>query len=299
VAQYNRAGCSSLTVCGDGQAKSTVTFTDQVRIEILKDRASGPVSWAKAENEIGLFYFRCNGGRAQIRMTDGVTNRLLAGRASFCFFPQGVRAEGKLEAEDLHDYTGVLVEPSVLPWQVRQLLSAPLIAFHHDALGRAFDELPRELGHRDEIVPLFTRAWVTQAVTYVARVANTPRSCGPVSAGGLAPWQLRRAEELLRANLAGEISLARLAAVCGLSVRHFTRGFKAATGVPPHQRLLALRVEAAREQLTNSSTPLAEVAGLCGFSDQSHFTRTFVRHVGVSPGAWRREHGGQAMARAA
>jgi transcriptional regulator GlxA family with amidase domain len=69
--------------------------------------------------------------------------------------------------------------------------------------------------------------------------------------------------------------------------------------MPPHQRLLVLRVEAAREHLVGSSTPLAEVAYLCGFSDQSHFTRTFVRHVGLSPGAWRREHGGQALALAA
>jgi AraC-like DNA-binding protein len=265
----------------------------------LSGRAAGPVRWEKAENEVGLFYFKGGDGRARISMADGTTDRVLPSRDSFCFFPQGMRAEGELEARALHDYTGVLVEPSFLSWQVRRLVPEPLIGFRHDALGRAFDELLRELGHRDEIVPLFTRAWIAQAVTYVARVAKEPRSCSPVSAGGLAPWQLRRAEELLRANLAGEVSLARLAAVCGLSVRHFTRGFKAATGVPPHQRLLALRVEAAREQLTNSSTPLAEVACLCGFSDQSHFTRTFVRYVGVSPGAWRREHGGPAMARAA
>jgi AraC family transcriptional regulator len=35
--------------------------------------------------------------------------------------------------------------------------------------------------------------------------------------------------------------------------------------------------------------PLAEIALDCGFSEQSHFTRTFTRMVGTSPGEWRRQ----------
>jgi AraC-like DNA-binding protein len=295
VAQHDGADRGTRAGRPAEEAKSSIAFAEQVRVEFLSGRATGPVRCAKAENELGLFYFR-GGGRARIRMTGGVADRALAGRASLCFFPQGVGAEGELEADVLRGYAGVLVEPSFLPWKVRRLLTEPLVAFRHDALGRAFDELLRELGHRDEIVPLFARAWATQAMAYVARMAAAPR---PAPAGGLAAWQLRRAEDLLRASLGEEVSLARLAAACGLSVRHFARGFKTATGVPPHQRLLALRVEAAQEHLASSGITLAEVACLCGFSDQSHFTRTFARHVGLRPGAWRREHGGRALARAA
>jgi AraC-like DNA-binding protein len=298
VTQHHGADRSTRAGRPAGEAKSSIAFAEQVRVEFLSDRAAGPVRWAKAENELGLFHFR-GGGRARIRMTGGVADCALAGRATFCFFPQGVRAEGELETGALRGYAGVLVEPSFLPREVRRLLTEPLVGFRHDTLGRAFDELLRELGHRDEIVPLFARAWVTQAMAYVARTAGAPRPNRPAPAGGLAPWQLRRAEDLLRASLGEEVSLARLAGACGLSVRHFARGFKAATGVPPHQRLLALRVEAAQEHLASSGLPLAEVACLCGFSDQSHFTRTFARHVGLSPGAWRREHGGRVLARAA
>jgi AraC-like DNA-binding protein len=35
---------------------------------------------------------------------------------------------------------------------------------------------------------------------------------------------------------------------------------------------------------------LAEIAVKCGFAEQSHFTRVFKRLIGVSPGAWQREH---------
>jgi AraC family transcriptional regulator len=37
-----------------------------------------------------------------------------------------------------------------------------------------------------------------------------------------------------------------------------------------------------------SQTPLSEIASVCGFSDQSHFTRAFVQAMGIAPGAWRR-----------
>jgi AraC family transcriptional regulator len=106
--------------------------------------------------------------------------------------------------------------------------------------------------------------------------------------GGLAPWQERRAKELLRANLVGEIPLDRLAAECGLSVRHFARAFRQSMGVPPHRWLLKQRVQRAKELLGNPALPLAEVAVSCGFADQSHFTRVFAAMTGVGPGAWRR-----------
>ena len=106
--------------------------------------------------------------------------------------------------------------------------------------------------------------------------------------GGLAPWQERRAKELLRANLIGDIPLDRLAAECGLSVRHFARAFRQTMGVPPHRWLLKQRVQRAKELLGNPALPLAEVAVSCGFADQSHFTRVFTAMAGASPGAWRR-----------
>lgn len=106
--------------------------------------------------------------------------------------------------------------------------------------------------------------------------------------GGLAPWQLRRAQDLFRANLNGDVSLNRLAAECNLSVRHFTRAFRQSTGLPPHRWLLQHRVECAKKLLRQPTLPLADVALSCGFCDQSHFTRVFSAVAGVSPGAWRR-----------
>jgi AraC family transcriptional regulator len=110
-----------------------------------------------------------------------------------------------------------------------------------------------------------------------------------VTVGGLAPWQMRRAQEMLRGNLHGNIRVQQLARECELSASHFARSFKVSFGVSPIQWVIGLRVSLAKDLLIQRQIPLSDVAILSGFTDQSAMTRTFVSCVGVSPGRWRRE----------
>ena len=105
--------------------------------------------------------------------------------------------------------------------------------------------------------------------------------------GGLAAWQLNRACDFLQAHIASDIGLSTLADLVGLSPKHFARAFKQSTGVPPHQWLIARRVERAQALLRSTPMSLSEVALNCGFADQSHFTATFRRVTGNSPGRFR------------
>jgi AraC-like DNA-binding protein len=107
--------------------------------------------------------------------------------------------------------------------------------------------------------------------------------------GGLAPWQSRRAREILAANLDGATPLVEVARQCGLSVGHFSRSFRQSFGTTPHQWLVQRRLEAAKDLIRSCRMPLSTVALSCGFADQSHLTRVFTREVGASPAAWRRE----------
>ena len=107
--------------------------------------------------------------------------------------------------------------------------------------------------------------------------------------GGLAPWQQRRATELLAGHLDGSVRLATLARECGLSVSYFTRSFRQSFGTSPHHYLILQRVERAKQLLSDSRCPLSEVALQTGFADQAAFSRTFKAVVGSSPGRWRRE----------
>ena len=106
--------------------------------------------------------------------------------------------------------------------------------------------------------------------------------------GGLAPWQERRATEILRANLQGGVPLKEVARECGISVSHFAHAFRRTLGVPPHRWLIDQRIALSKQKLRDGRLSLTDVAAECGFSDQSHFAREFRRTVGISPGAWRR-----------
>ncbi|HEY0252340.1 MAG TPA: helix-turn-helix transcriptional regulator, partial [Kofleriaceae bacterium] len=101
----------------------------------------------------------------------------------------------------------------------------------------------------------------------------------------LAPWRQRRVIDLVRARLA-DLTLAELAAACGLSTSHFARQFKATFGTSPHRLLIEQRIERAK-QLLATDMALIEIATTVGFSDQTAFTRSFSNLVGTSPGRWR------------
>jgi AraC family transcriptional regulator len=113
---------------------------------------------------------------------------------------------------------------------------------------------------------------------------------GLTSKRGLTPLQENRAKEYLAAHLAADVSIAEVAAACGLSRSYFIKSFKESTGKTPHRWLLEHRLSRARSLLAKSSDAIAEIAISCGFADQSHLTRMFTREIGTPPSVWRRDY---------
>jgi AraC family transcriptional regulator len=104
---------------------------------------------------------------------------------------------------------------------------------------------------------------------------------------GLPRPVLRRIIERMR-SFDSDLSLQALANESGYSRVHFVRMFRAATGYSPHNYLLNLRLERARELLKNPSLSLIDIALDCGFSSHSHLSRLFHKRVGITPSAYRR-----------
>lgn len=104
---------------------------------------------------------------------------------------------------------------------------------------------------------------------------------------GLSAGQLRDALGYLEANMPARVELAQLARLAGLSQSHYSRAFKASTGLAPYQWQLHSRVERAKELLLDTNGGLDEVAVATGFADAVHFGRTFRNMTGATPAAWR------------
>jgi AraC-like DNA-binding protein len=148
-------------------------------------------------------------------------------------------------------------------------------------LRRLFVRIERWNEQRDEVTALaFEESLVDCCVCLMARHGSTPFA-PEVTAG-----EIRRVREVLDDTASPAPSLAELAAMTGLSRYQVLRRFEKAYGLPPHAWLMRRRAERARV-LIQRGCALARAAARCGFTDQSHMTRVFVRQFGFTPGAWR------------
>jgi|SRR5579859_7169637 len=168
---------------------------------------------------------------------------------------------------------------------IRYSSGAPVADERIHALASAL--LP-ELCSPGRTSPLLVGYVATALVAYVATQYGDFLPSPLAAKGGLAPWQVRKAQEMLSAGLEGTVQLHDVARECGLSVSYFSRAFRATIGLPPHRWLMKTRIESAKLIMRQGKLSLAEIAVRCGFFDQSHFTRAFSRETGASPGQWRR-----------
>ena len=89
-----------------------------------------------------------------------------------------------------------------------------------------------------------------------------------------------------------DISLDDIAAAVSLSKFYFTRIFEKETGSTPWEFLIETRVRNSMQLLTHSNMSIEQVAISCGFSDATHFIRTFKKFTGFTPGVFRQHFNG-------
>ena len=174
---------------------------------------------------------------------------------------------------DDYDYSRIS-EPRLLAYEPRVKDCAKLLAdvlLQDEACDRLFGE---------SITMALLASILASAKKWPARAP----------ANGLLPWQLRLAKDYIEDNFNRNVGLEELANLTSLSRSWFARGFRASTGIAPYSFILQIRVRRAKELLLDHKTPIATIATLVGFADQSHFTKTFRRYAGVTPREWRELH---------
>jgi AraC-like DNA-binding protein len=162
-------------------------------------------------------------------------------------------------------------------------VSVPLARFSDDRIWTLVKLLSEAVNNPDPSSQLYGDGLVAAIAsqTFAAPLAVPDRT------GKLAPWQLRRVIDYMEDNFPNRIELETLAAQLNLSQAHFSRAFKASTGLAPYQWQLDARIKRAQHLLCATSASLEEVAQATGFADTVHFGHTFRKIAGMAPGAWR------------
>lgn len=136
--------------------------------------------------------------------------------------------------------------------------------------------------------PLYLEALMVQLIVHLVRrfAAGTGVA---TSQDGAEPraWhaRLRPAIDYIHAHYTEDISLADLAAVVHLTPSYFSRLFKRAYDVSPHQYVIQQRVAAAADLLNHTRHTVTEIASIVGFADHSHLSRHYKRLTGTTPRA--------------
>ncbi len=107
------------------------------------------------------------------------------------------------------------------------------------------------------------------------------------AAPALPRMDLVRVRERIDAECCAPLRLRELSLLAGMSPTRLLRAFARAYGLSPHRYQQSRRIARARKLMV-AGLPLADVAAACGYADQSHLNRWFLRVHGTTPGRFRR-----------
>jgi AraC family transcriptional regulator len=192
-------------------------------------------------------------------------------------------------ADDPHSYAvsergaRCLVVDMDAHWLARARQEAPLLAdaavFRRGLLLQLAHRLYGEFRRRDEVSRLAIES-LTLGV-----LAEASRREEALSAQA-APLWLHVAIALVDQRFQEPLPLASVARRVGVHPVHLARTFRRVYQTTFAAYVRQVRIEFARSQLAGSAA-LSDIASAAGFCDQSHFSRCFKQHTGVTPAAYR------------
>ncbi len=108
--------------------------------------------------------------------------------------------------------------------------------------------------------------------------------------GRLQDFYIQEAITYMQHNYQRELTVEEIAGVCKLNRSYFSKLFKENTGCSPQEFLIRLRLSKAADWLKGTSRSIGEIAALCGYPNQLHFSRAFKKRYGISPREWRNQN---------
>lgn len=157
-------------------------------------------------------------------------------------------------------------------WSGSQLLDDPYL---HQVLAKLYAEFSRQ----DSFAQLSIELLLLELCERIQTKQTQDQHFFP-------PW-ITKLKELLHDHQ-GDISLAFLSSQLDVHPVHLSRSVPKYFSVTLGEYIRQIRIKASIKYLIDPSYSLTEIAHLCGFSDQSHFTRTFKSYFSQTPRSYRK-----------
>ena len=264
-------GSRALDLPGTGLRRRMNPLFSEIR---LSSYAPGQVMGAHAHDEASLSLVLAGSYEESIRGRRGEF-----GAGSLLVYPPHERHAQRFGAAGLRK---IVLTPT--PEAVARLEEAVRFADAPAVRAGSLVELGRRLAQElqadDDFSPLVLSGLSHELIGLAAREQ--------ARRGGALPRRLRLAMDFMRAQSQQPLALDEMARAVGCDAGELARSFRAHLGATPGEVHRRLRVERAAALLAESRQPLADIAALCGFSDQPHMTRAFKAQLGTTPAAYRR-----------
>ena len=216
-----------------------------------------------------------------------IAGQLLTANAGDCFVIHPGEAHS-CKADAPHDYWALSLSVDA----IRTMLAQPNESkgafprfvppvFRDDLFRQTFLECIKDAESGEDVFR--SQSLLLELLNYA--LTHFSDSSGELFCSRAAHSEVRRVRQYLEAHFDELIRLDALAEFAGFSPYYLNRIFQAEVGIPPYEYLVKIRLKHAQEMLLSGHS-IAEAAHHSGFADQSHFTRFFKRHVGVTPGEY-------------
>lgn len=134
---------------------------------------------------------------------------------------------------------------------------------------------------------LYLRAKALEALAVMLQHLQHQQPASATEVGARERRQILQAQQLLDERYDEEWNLTRLAQTVGLNEKKLQAGFRALAGSTVHAHLRTVRLSAAAAMLARGAS-VADTAHAVGFSNLSHFSKSFREAMGASPRDWQR-----------
>ena len=218
----------------------------------------------------------------------------------------GKATTGDLEVFSLPSYSVLAINNKAMQWQLGGTLDIADIYFNDMAqtqLSSALPENEAPLVFSDALISALTRELLNQGgiknkkyfkslgktlLLHLLEVIKKNKNSDDLYFGQNNIFCIHKAINYIHDHLSEDLSSEHLAKQVSLSTGHFRRLFRQLTKCPPHQYIQKVRLERAREMLTTTDQPLADIAIEIGYSDQAHMTRSFKEAYDLPPAQFRK-----------